>query len=139
MVARDVEACDTQLSSAELRGEVQRIVAARPDYWTENAIHLPQMIAVRLLAWREWHEQLGMRQEGSTIDLAFPYLRPAILLWLAALPEGHALTEHPEEPRVYDASTTDPFIAAVRVGQNQPRVVRLVIDQPSNQADIRTD
>jgi hypothetical protein len=33
-----------------------------------------------------------MRQEGSTIELAFPYLRPAILLWLAALPEADWVT-----------------------------------------------
>ena len=75
---------------AEPSGE--RIAAARPEFWSENAIHLPQMIAIRLLAWREWHEQGGMRQEGSTIELALPYLRPAILLWLAALPEADWVT-----------------------------------------------
>ena len=75
---------------AEPSGE--RIVVARPEFWSENAIHLPQMIAVRWLSWREWHEQGGMRQEGSTIELALPYLRPAILLWLAALPEADWVT-----------------------------------------------
>jgi hypothetical protein len=43
------------------------------------------MIATRWLGLRQWHEQGGMRQEGSNVELALPYLRPAILLWLATL------------------------------------------------------
>ena len=38
-------------------------------------------------------------------------------------PEMLALTEHPEEPRVYDASTSDPFIAAVLQGFGTERMV----------------
>ena len=62
-----------------------RIVAARPEFWAENAYHLTQMIATRWLALRSWHEQGGMRQEGNPIELALPYVRPAVLLWLATL------------------------------------------------------
>jgi hypothetical protein len=75
---------------AEAGGE--RAVAARPEYWAENAVHLPQMIATGWLGLRHWHEQGGMRHEpngtGAALELALPYLRPAILLWLAtAAPE----------------------------------------------------
>ncbi|WP_406700981.1 helicase-associated domain-containing protein [Singulisphaera sp. Ch08] len=64
-----------------------RVVAAPPGFWAENAIHLPQMIATRWLALRTWHEQGGMQQEGSTVELALPFLRPVVLLWLATLAE----------------------------------------------------
>lgn len=66
--------------------ENDRIVAAPPEFWVENAIHLPQMIATRWLGLRTWHEQGGMQQEGSTVELALPYVRPVVLLWLATLP-----------------------------------------------------
>ena len=45
------------------------------------------MIAVRWLALRAWDERGGMQQEVSTVELAFPYVRPAVLLWLARLAE----------------------------------------------------
>src|SRR5262249_51828556 len=65
-----------------------RVVAAAPEFWAENAIHLAQMIAVRWLGLRVWHEQAGMQQDGSTAELAWPYVRLPVLLWLAAQPEG---------------------------------------------------
>ncbi len=65
-----------------------RLIAARPDFWGENAVHLPQMIATRWLALRDWHEQVGMRQEGSPVDLAIPFVRASVLLWLAKMPES---------------------------------------------------
>jgi hypothetical protein len=64
-----------------------RLIAATPDYWGENAVHLPQMIATRWLALRDWHEQAGMRSETSPADLAIPYVRASVLLWLARMPE----------------------------------------------------
>ena len=66
----------------------ERVVAAPPEFWAENAWHLPQMIAARWLALRTWHEQGGMQHEGATVELALPYARPAVLLWLATVPEG---------------------------------------------------
>ncbi len=65
-----------------------RLVAARPDFWGENAFHLPQMIATRWLALRDWSEQDGMRQEGSPAELGIPFVRIPILLWLARQPES---------------------------------------------------
>ncbi len=70
---------------SEPAGDGDRVVAAGPEFWAEHAIHLPQMIATRWLGLRQWHEQGGMRQEGSNVELALPYLRPAVLLWLATL------------------------------------------------------
>ena len=64
-----------------------RLVAARPDFWGENAVHLPQMVATRWLALRDWHEQAGMRSENSPVDLAIPFVRASVLLWLAKLSE----------------------------------------------------
>ncbi|HEY2156649.1 MAG TPA: helicase-associated domain-containing protein [Isosphaeraceae bacterium] len=62
-----------------------RVVAAPPEFWAENAVHLPQMAATRWLALHEWHEQGGMVAEGSPVELALPHLRPVVLLWLARL------------------------------------------------------
>ena len=65
----------------------EKVTAAPHAFWAENAWHLPHMLAVRWLALRTWHEQGGMQNEGSTVDLALPYARPAVLLWLATAPE----------------------------------------------------
>ncbi len=62
-----------------------RVVAAPPEFWAENAVHLPQMAATRWLSLHEWHEQGGMVAEGSPVELALPHLRPVVLLWLARL------------------------------------------------------
>jgi Helicase conserved C-terminal domain len=62
-----------------------RLIAASPEFWGENAFHLPQMIATRWLALRDWHEQAGMRQETSPVDLAIPFVRASVLLWLARI------------------------------------------------------
>ncbi len=77
--------CGVGLIVSDPGGDGDRVVAARPEYWAEHAIHLPQMVATRWLGLRQWHEQGGMLQEGSNADLALPYLRPAVLLWLATL------------------------------------------------------
>ena len=66
----------------------ERVVAASPEFWVENAVHLPQMVATRWLSLREWHEQGGMVGDGSGVDLALPHLRPVVLLWLARLRRG---------------------------------------------------
>ncbi len=63
----------------------ERVTAARPSFWSENAFHLQQMAAVRWLALRTWHELGGMQRDGAVYELAIPYVRPAILLWLATL------------------------------------------------------
>lgn len=77
-------AFDIGLLAAEEQGD--RVLAAPPTFWEENAIHLPHMIASKWLALRTWHEQGGFQHEGSTAELAWPFVRPVVLLWLAALP-----------------------------------------------------
>ena len=69
----------------------ERVVAAPPEFWVENAVHLPQMVATRWLALHEWHEQGGMVAEGSPVELALPHLRPVVLLWLARLDDDEWL------------------------------------------------
>lgn len=66
--------------------EGDRVLAAPSGYWAENAIHLQHMIAAKWLALRTWHEQGGIQQEGSTAELAWPFVRPVVLLWLATVP-----------------------------------------------------
>jgi hypothetical protein len=65
----------------------ERIFAAAPDFWADNAVHLPQMVATSWLGlreWREWERPQGTEPEAG-LPLAF--LRPAVLLWLTCLRE----------------------------------------------------
>ena len=68
----------------------QRLTAAPPGYWSENAVHLPQMIATGWMSLRGWQEPAGAPAadlpEGD--EPALPYLRPAVLLWLATLEQS---------------------------------------------------
>jgi hypothetical protein len=66
----------------------ERLVAASPAFWTENAVHLPQMIATAWMGLRDWHE-LDTKSGGDHESRsALPYLRFALLLWLSALEES---------------------------------------------------
>lgn len=70
-------------------GESDRLVAASAEYWAENAVHLPQMIAARWLSLWSWHETHGFQEEGragvARPVLAAPFLRLAALCRLASL------------------------------------------------------
>lgn len=94
-----------------------KVTAAPPEFWSENAFHLPQMIAVRWLGLREWHEQGGMQHDGAELALALPYVRPALLLWLATVePDRWVALEdlaerlHSHAPR-WHRPTFDPALA----------------------------
>lgn len=65
-----------------------RIEAAPAEFWSDNAFHLPQMIAARWLGLRDWHEIGGARDDGASTLLTLPFVRPAVLLWLATLDDG---------------------------------------------------
>ncbi len=69
-----------------------RVSAAPQDFWSENAYHLLQMTAVRWLALRTWHELGGVQRDGAVLELALPYIRPAVLLWLAVLGDDEWVT-----------------------------------------------
>ncbi len=72
----------------------QRLMAAPTAFWTDNAVHLPQMIATGWLSLRAWHEAAGVPPavEGDADEPALLYLRPAVLLWLATLGEAEWVT-----------------------------------------------
>ncbi|MDG3003880.1 helicase-associated domain-containing protein [Paludisphaera mucosa] len=59
--------------------------AAPAEFWTENAVHLPQMIASAWLGLRSWAEWAEPTPEAPSPGLPLIYLRPAVLLWLATV------------------------------------------------------
>ncbi|WP_165065331.1 helicase-associated domain-containing protein [Paludisphaera rhizosphaerae] len=59
--------------------------AAPAEFWTENAVHLPQMVASAWLGLRSWNETMEAAEDGSETDAPVVFLRPAVLLWLATL------------------------------------------------------
>jgi hypothetical protein len=69
----------------EAEPDSDRVTAAPPEFWAENAIHLPQMVAARWLDLWTWHEQGGMQHDGAEVVLAWPFVRAPVLLWLATL------------------------------------------------------
>lgn len=62
-----------------------RTVAAPAEFWADNAVHLPQMLASRWLGLRTWHEAGGFQSGDSPLTLAIPFLRVAVMLWLATI------------------------------------------------------
>lgn len=72
-----------------IQGETgtERVVAAEPKFWSDNAYHLSHMVAQRWLSLTNWHEQGGIQRDGAIYELSLPYARPALLLWLATLSE----------------------------------------------------
>src|SRR5208337_2049359 len=76
-------ACRVGLIHADAAGE--RLEAAGPGFWIDNAVHLPQMIATNWMGLREWQEWENSSDENPEIRLPLTFLRPAVLLWLACL------------------------------------------------------
>jgi hypothetical protein len=86
-----------------------RLEAAGPDFWTENAVHLPQMIATSWLGLRDWGEWDHAPGESPDSGLSLAVLRPSVLLWLACLGDDewvalddlaeHLRAENPEWDR----------------------------------------
>jgi len=69
----------------ELDPAGERLLAAPPEFWTDNAVHLPQMIATGWMALQTWEEREGTVPEPNSAGLAVTYLRAAVLLWLTAV------------------------------------------------------
>ena len=63
----------------------ERLEAAGPAFWIDNAVHLPQMIATNWMGLREWQEWENSPDENPEVRLPLTFLRPAVLLWLACL------------------------------------------------------
>src|SRR5262249_411024 len=67
-----------------------RLMAAAPEFRSDNAVHLPQMIATGWMSLASWQEPTGApaSDESGGDEPALPYLRPAVILWLATLDES---------------------------------------------------
>jgi hypothetical protein len=65
-----------------------RLLAAPPEFWTDNGVHLPQMIATAWMAEQSWQERTGPAPVPTAAEPALRYLRSAVLLWLATLGES---------------------------------------------------
>jgi hypothetical protein len=63
----------------------ERLVPAGPEFWTDNAVHLPQMIATSWLGLRSWNEWERGPGEPADAGVALAFLRAPLLLWLATL------------------------------------------------------
>ncbi len=74
------------LIAADSSGE--RLLAAPTEFWTDNAVHLPQMISTAWIGLKSWQEVEAPGPAGITADPALPYLRLALLLWLSALDDS---------------------------------------------------
>ncbi len=72
----------------ELETGGERLLAAGPEFWTENEIHLPQMIATGWLSLPEWCELPPEALAEHEAGPAIAYLRCALLLWLSTLADS---------------------------------------------------
>jgi len=119
----------------ELDPAGERLLAAAPEFWTDNAVHLPQMIATGWMALQTWAERGGMVSEPNPAGLAVTYLRAAVLLWMTTLGDSEwvavdDLAEHlsrlcPEWDRTSLSEEPRAAIAAPRRGsapRGRPRV-----------------
>lgn len=59
--------------------------AAPAEFWTDNAVHMPQMVASAWLGLRSWNEGMETAGEDPEADAPAVFLRPVVLLWLATL------------------------------------------------------
>ena len=65
-----------------------RLLAAPSEFWNDNAVHLPQMIATAWLGLASWQELEAPIADTTTAGPALPFLRFALLLLLSALGES---------------------------------------------------
>lgn len=103
------------------------LFAAGPEFWAENALHLPQMLATSWLGLRVWREWEQPSEADPETGLPVAFLRPAVLLWLSRLdddqwaalddlaehltakyPEWDRLTFRPEDEAVAPAGRRPP-------------------------------
>jgi hypothetical protein len=63
----------------------EKLFAASPEFWTDNAVHLPQMIATAWLALPAWDEREGGVAEPGHAGRGIAFPRVVALLWLSAM------------------------------------------------------
>jgi hypothetical protein len=66
----------------------ERLLAAEPEFWNDNAIHLPYMIATAWLSARAWAELEHLGAPDTATSKSLPYLRVALLLMLSTLKDS---------------------------------------------------
>jgi len=64
-----------------------RLLAAPTQFWDDNAVHLPQMIATGWMSMQRWQESPGELLDRVN-SAGVRYLRIAALLWLATLDDS---------------------------------------------------
>ena len=79
-------ACHVGLIERDPAGD--RLLAASSEFWTDNAVHLPQMIATGWIGLRSWQELQAKSGDANAGESALPFLRLAVLLLLSALGES---------------------------------------------------
>jgi hypothetical protein len=62
-----------------------QVHAAAPEFWSDNSVHLPQMIATGWIGLQTWGEREGLLPESIAEIPPMPYLRAAVLLSLSTL------------------------------------------------------
>ncbi len=72
----------------ELEAGGERLLAAPPEFWTENEVHLPQMIATGWLSLPDWCELPAEALADNETEPTIAYLRSALLLWLSTLADS---------------------------------------------------
>jgi len=122
----------------ELDPAGERLLAASSEFWTDNAVHLPQMIATGWLALQTWEERGGMVSEPNPTGLAVTCLRAAVLLWLTTLGDTEwvaldDLAEHlsglcPDWDRVSFSEEQGPAFAAPHRGSPPRGRIRIQIE-----------
>jgi hypothetical protein len=108
----------------ELEAEGDRMLAAPPDFWTENEFHLPQMIATGWLNLQTGYEAQAEADSVDEADSAIPYLRVALLLWLSTLADSEWVA----------LDDLDSFLSARSAGWNR---LSLRADAPTGNALTR--
>jgi Helicase conserved C-terminal domain len=128
-----------------------RLLAAPSEFWTDNAVHLPQMIAIGWMGLQSWQELETASADANVADTAMPFLRFALLLLLSALGEsewapldelaGQLSERWPAWDRLSFVEQSDAALAAARRGagpSGRARSRATVVSVPRGLAVLET-
>ena len=118
-------------SDGEIRSERRRFIAAGAGTLVLGLTHHELAFGATLLAVRVWpaedYTRVTLEHDGPLTFSHFMVRDPAHPLRLVVEIDGLDLTPTLKE-LVGKVEANDPYIALVRVGQNRPKVARLVIE-----------
>ncbi len=100
----------------------ERLLAAPTQFWDDNAVHLPQMIAAGWMSLESWQESTGEPLD-KVKSAAVRYLRTAALLWLATLEDSEwvAIDDLAEHLTALWPAWDRPFLLDELVDSQAPR------------------